>query len=90
MPVLHTRYLDMRTLRYYQEKKGQLRQAKFQTLLEAFEESNGLVAIQKDHHTNPTHSFSGWWGIIRCDNLEVSEDGTLSLRVVERLTEWPV
>lgn len=89
LPVLHTKYLDMKSRTYFQPKKGELRAAKFSSLLEAFEMSGGLVAIQNDHHTNPAHSFVGWWGILKCDDLSVTDDGTLSLRVVDRLREWP-
>ncbi len=90
LPVLHTRYLNMAALRYHQEKKGERCSAKFDALLRAFEDSNGLVAIQEDHHENSAHNFKKWWGIIRCSDLEVTDEGTLSFKVVERVTEWPV
>jgi hypothetical protein len=79
----------MTALRYHQEKKGERRSAKFGSLLKAFEGSNGLVAIQEDHHENSAHNFKNWWGIIRCGDLVVTEDGTLSFTVLERVTEWP-
>jgi hypothetical protein len=89
LPVLHTRYLDMPARHYHQEKKGERRSAKFALLLEAFETSNNLVAIQEDHHENSSHNFKNWWGILRCSDVVVTDDGTLSFNVVDRLTEWP-
>ncbi|MCR9158838.1 MAG: hypothetical protein NXH80_16490 [Rhodobacteraceae bacterium] len=89
LPVLHTGYLDMKSRTYSQSKKGDRRSAKFQQLLKAYEKSGGLVAIQIDHHKNDGHDFKEWWGIVQTSDLVVTEDGSITLDVVDRLLEWP-
>ena len=79
----------MKTRTYSQSKKGERRSAKFQQLLEAYHQSGGLVAIQQDHHENKDHSFKKWWGIVRTSDLVVTEDGSLTLTIDDRLREWP-
>lgn len=89
LPVLHARFLNMTARRYSQAGKFDGHARRLEELLEAFDNPRALVAIQADHPVDDGGGFKQWWGVLKFADLDLSDDGTLSFTVVDRLTEWP-
>ena len=86
LPVLHSQHWDVRSGNYLDPMKGVSKdRGKWPDYVARLHECDRVI-IQKD--TDPdTLRRDGYIGVFRFTNLDVREDGSIALRIIERLAD---